>query len=126
MTQKDVTLSGAQFQVMQILWRLERATVADILQAWPDSKSPAHTTVATVLSRLEKRGVLRSQRQGRERLYQPLIQESEVKRSMVSKMVGTLFAGDPYELLTHLVKESDVSPEDLEAARRLLDQESKK
>ena len=126
MPKKDATLSGSQYQLMQVLWGLGEGTAAEIREAWPGAKRPAHTTVGTVLTRLEKRGLLESQRRGRERVFRPLINESEVRRSMVSQMVGTLFAGDPNALLTHLIKETDVSPEDLEAAQRLLDEESKK
>lgn len=126
MAKKDATLSGSQYQLMQVLWDLGEATAAEIRDAWPGSKTPAHTTVGTVLTRLEKRGLLTSKRRGRERVFSSLIDESEVRRSMVSQMVGTLFAGDPYALLTHLVKETDVTPEDLEAAQRLLDEGSKK
>ena len=126
MTKKDIALSDSQFQLMSVLWTLEEASVTDILASWPRVKKPAHTTIGTVLSRLEKRGLLISERRGREKVYRALVQESEVRRSMVTNMVGTLFAGNPQALLTHLIKETDVTPEDLKAAQNLLNKETKK
>lgn len=123
---KDVALSGAQYRLMQILWELGEGTAADVLETWHGRRKPAHTTVGTMLSRLEKRGLLDSERRGRERVFRPLVAESRVKQSMVTQLVGTLFAGDPQGLLAHLVKDTEVTREDLEAARRLLDEELKR
>ena len=122
----DVTLSGAQYRLMKILWELGEATAADVLGAWRGRRKPAHTTVGTMLSRLEKRGILESGRRGRERVFRPLVAESEVQRGMVGQLVDTLFAGDSQALLAHLVKDSEVAREDLEAVRRLLDEELKR
>lgn len=119
------TLSAAQYRVMALLWQLNEGAAADILMAWKDGKKPAHTTIGTVLSRLEKKGLLASTLRGRERVFRPIVAESDVRRSMVSDLVGTLFSGDPQALLAHLIKESDVSPGDLEMARELLEQERK-
>ena len=124
--EKDVALSGAQYRLMRILWELGEGTAADLLDAWPGRRKPAHTTVGTMLSRLEKRGILDSERRGRERVFRPLVAESEVRHSMVAQLVGTLFAGDAQALFAHLVKDGEVAREDLEAARRLLDEESKR
>ena len=124
--QKSVSLSGTQYRLMQILWELGEGTAAEVLQAWPGRRKPAHTTVGTMLTRLENRGILSSERRGRERVFRPLVAESDVKRSMVTQLVGTLFAGDPQGLLTHLVKESEVAREDLEAVRQMLDEELKR
>ena len=124
--EKDVALSGAQYRLMRILWQLDGGTAAEVLEAWHGRRKPAHTTVGTMLSRLEKRGILDSELRGRERVFRPLVAESDVRRNMVAQMVDTLFAGDSQALLTHLVKDSEVAREDLEAARRLLDEELKR
>ncbi len=121
---KDITLSGAQYQLMQVLWAQGEATAGEVRNAWQGARRPAHTTIGTVLSRLEKKGLLSSSRRGRERVFTPLVAEADVRRNMVSQLVGTLFAGDPQELLAHLIRESDVAPEDLDAARRLLQEDA--
>jgi predicted transcriptional regulator len=55
-----------------------------------------------------------------ERVFRPLVTESEVTRSMVSSLVETLFRGDPSALVSHLVNEKDIDKDDIEAVRKLL------
>ncbi|PZQ09809.1 MAG: BlaI family transcriptional regulator [Rhodanobacter denitrificans] len=116
----DVVLSDLQLDVMRTLWRGE-ASVADVVAALAASRDLAHTTVATLLTRLEKRGVVAVRREGRQLLYSARVSESQVRRSMVSGLIQSLFRGDAGALLAHLVSEDDVAPDDLERVRALLD-----
>jgi predicted transcriptional regulator len=81
--------------------------------------------VATLLTRLEKRGVLAQRREGRTLIYRARVTESDVRRSMVSRLVATLFQGDAAALVAHLVREDEVAPGDLARVRALL-KESKR
>lgn len=112
-------LSELQLDVMRVLWRGE-ASVAEVASALADSRGLAHTTVATVLTRLGRRGVVASRREARQLFYRATVSESQVRRSMVGDLVQTLFKGDPRALLAHLVKESDVASDDLNQVRALL------
>jgi len=125
---KDVHLSEVQLEVMRALWAEKKATTATVHERMGKARSLAYTTVATLLSRLEKRGLVRSEKDGRERVFEPLVSESEVKRHMVADLVATLFRGDPRALVSHLVTDSEFDAADLEAVRRMLkeDRESKK
>lgn len=118
----DIALSDLQLDVMRALWRGE-ASVADVVTALADSRDLAHTTVATLLTRLEKRGVVAVRREGRQLLYSARVSESQVRRSMVSGLIQSLFRGDARALLAHLVSEDDVAPDDLERVRTLLEAE---
>jgi predicted transcriptional regulator len=80
----------------------------------------APTTIATVLSRLEKRGVVGHVSQGRQYLYRPRVSESEVRRSMVSGLTDLLFGGDVAALMSHLLDAGSVRPGDLEKVRSLI------
>lgn len=117
---EDIALSELQLDVMRVLWRGE-ATVADVVAALAASRGLAHTTVATLLTRLEKRGAVAFRREGRQLLYHARVSESQVRRSMVSGLIQSLFRGDSQALLAHLVSENDVAPGDLERVRALLD-----
>ncbi len=120
----EVKLSEQQLELVTILWRLEAGTARDVLNAM-DDPNLAYTTIATVLSRLEKRGVLASETQGRERVYRPLITERDVKTSMVSSLISSLFKGDPKALMAHLVREGDVDEDELEDLGKLLEGEKR-
>jgi BlaI family penicillinase repressor len=115
----DVTLSDLQLALMRVLWARDEASVADIAAAL-DERGLAHTTVATVLTRLAKRGLVSARRDGRQLIYRAEVAEPEVRRSMVGGLLRSVFGGDPKALLAHLVDEREVSGRDLERVRELL------
>jgi predicted transcriptional regulator len=115
----DIALSELQLDVMRVLWRGE-ASVADVAAALAASRGLAHTTVATLLTRLAKRGAVAQRRDGRQLLYRALVTEPQVRRTMVGDLIQSLFKGDPQALLAHLVSEREVAPGDLEKVQALL------
>jgi predicted transcriptional regulator len=119
----DVRLSAQQHRILRVLWREGEASAKQVQQALDGEL--AHTTVGTMLARLEKKGVLASVVRNRERFYRPLVSESDVRRSMVSDLVSTIFKGDPKALVAHLVREQDIAPGDLEAIRELLEEDAR-
>ena len=120
---RDVALSDLQLDLMRVLWQRGEASTAEVADALAGSRSLAHTTVATLLTRLEKRGLLAMRRDGRQLVYRALVEEGEVRRSMVGGLLDSLFGGDPGALLAHLLHEREIAPGDLERARALLQQE---
>lgn len=120
---RDVALSDLQLDLMRVLWQRGEASTAEVADALSGSRSLAHTTVATLLTRLEKRGLLAMRRDGRQLVYRALVEEGEVRRSMVGGLLDSLFGGDPGALLAHLLREREIAPGDLERARELLQQE---
>lgn len=117
---KPVVLSELQLDVLRVLWDRGEVPTPEVVEALRTSRGLAHTTVATLLSRLEKRGIVSARRDGRQLLYKARVTEAKVRTSMVSGLVATLFNGDPKKLLAHLVQEDEIKPEDLEKIRELL------
>lgn len=117
----DVSLSELQLALMRVLWTRGRASTAEVAEAMREQQRPlAHTTVATLLSRLEKRGLLASERDGRALVYRAAVSEPEVQRSMVSGLLSTLFGGRPEALLSHLVEEGELGDDDTARMRAML------
>lgn len=116
---EDIVLSDLQLDLMRVLWRSGELSVAEVTEALAD-RDLAHTTVATLLTRLEKRGVVESRRDGRVLAYRASVSEAQVRRNMVSSLIAQVFRGDPRALLAHLVSEREVAPGDLEQVRALL------
>ena len=116
----DVALSELQITLMRVLWRNGETSVSDVAAALAEERGLKYTTVATLLSRLEKRGVVKKRREGRQLVYRALVSEPQVRRSMVADLIGSLFGGDAKELVAHLVSESDIAPGDLERVRKRL------
>lgn len=118
----DVSLSELQLSLMRVLWARGEASTADVAEALRDERDLAHTTVATLLTRLEKRGLLSSRREGRALVYQPLVSEAEVQRSMVGSLVDRLFDGRASALVSHLLDARGVDAAELAELQALLKQ----
>jgi BlaI family transcriptional regulator, penicillinase repressor len=120
----DTVLSDLQLDVMRALWTREEASTAEVVAELERRRGLAHTTVATLLTRLEKRGLVSARREGRQLYYRAAVAEGEVHRSMVSGLIASLFRGDAKGLLAHLLREDEIAPGDIEAVRkRLADKE---
>ncbi|MBL8298166.1 MAG: BlaI/MecI/CopY family transcriptional regulator [Rhodanobacteraceae bacterium] len=105
---------------MRVLWARGESSTAEVAEVLARERGIKHTTVATMLMRLEKRGVVALRRDARQVYYQARVSESEVRRSMVSELLGSLFGGDARALVSHLVDEAEIVPGDLEALRQRL------
>jgi predicted transcriptional regulator len=123
---RDVALSDLQIAVMRVLWDNGEASVADIATVLAQTRGLKYTTVATLLTRLEKRGVIAQRRDGRLLIYRALASEPQVRRSMVADLIGSLFGGDARELVAHLVSEAEIAPGDLARVRKRLAKPARK
>jgi len=117
----SLELSELQLAVMRVLWQKKKAAVAEVQEALKSERDLALTTVATVLTRLEKAGLVAHRASGRHYLYRPLVSEEEVRRSMVSVLAERLFEGDVAALVSHLVNAREIEPGDLARVRQLIE-----
>ncbi len=115
-------LTELQIAIMRVLWDKGQATVAEICEALRTERGLALTTVATLLSRLEKRGVVTHETRARQFIYRPLVTEAEVRHSMVHELTERLFDGDVAQLMTHLLSGREISPGDLERIKAMLEE----
>lgn len=116
----SISLSELQIALMRVLWDRGETSTADVAAVLADERGLAHTTIATLLTRLEKRGVVVQRRDGRQLFYRAAVEEADVRRSMVADLIGSLFAGDAKELVAHLVEEAEIDPGDLARIRERL------
>jgi BlaI family penicillinase repressor len=120
MQTEDNNLSDLQMAVMRVLWERGEAAATDVHGELEPERGLAPTTIATVLSRLERRGLVTHRTQGRQYLYSPVLSEQDIRRSMVASLTSRLFNGDATALVSHLLKSSDIDPGDLAKVRSLL------
>lgn len=118
----EVSLSDLQLSLMRVLWARGEASTAEVAEALRGERDLAHTTVATLLTRLEKRGLLASRREGRALLYTPRVSEADVQRSMVGSLLDNLFAGRTSALVSHLLEARGVDAKELAELQVLLKQ----
>lgn len=115
-------LTANQLELLSVLWTLEGATVQEVHEAMLERREIAPATVATMLNRLCKDGVVARERDGRQYRYRALVARGELQRSLLRGLLDRLFQGDASALLSHLVRSKDVSESDLEKAQRLIRQ----
>jgi BlaI family penicillinase repressor len=114
-------LTELQLAILRILWDKGEATVQDIWEALHAERGLAQTTVATVLSRLERRGVVTRRAQSRQYRYRAAVTEQEVQHSMIGELTERLFDGDVTALVQHLLAGEDVSPGDIAKIRDMIE-----
>jgi predicted transcriptional regulator len=118
----DPQLSDLQLAILRVLWDRGEATAAEVHEALRElDRALAPTTVATLLTRLERRGLVGHDSRGRAFVYRAAVPEHEVRRSMLAKVTDCFFAGDPAALVSHLLGGREITPEELAAIRRLID-----
>ena len=115
------TLGELQHAIMQILWGRSEATVAEVHEALYDERGLAPTTIATMLRKMEDKGVVAHRVEGRQFVYRPVVSEDAVRTSMVGELLERLFAGDPAALVSHLVADREIDHEEIERLHALLD-----
>lgn len=116
----EIQFTNRELDVMAVLWNLESATVAEVRERLADEL--AYTTVLTILRTLEEKGHVGHTQEGKAYRYHPAVARESAGASAVRRLVGKMFSGSPELLLTHLVSDRDLSTEDLERMRQLLDE----
>ena len=113
-------LSELQLAVMRAVWDAGEATVAAVHEALAE-RGLAPTTVATLLNRLEKRGLLSHRTEGRQFVYRTLVEEEQLRATMVDELTDRVFAGDVAALVSQLLAEHEIDSGDLARVRRIID-----
>ncbi len=109
-----------QLAILRVLWERGEATVADVHAALLDARGLAPTTVATMLTKMERKGVVTHRTDRRRFIYRAVVAEDAVHRSMVRELVDRAFDGDPAALVHHLVREGEIDARELDSLRALV------
>lgn len=113
-------LGDLQLAIMRILWERGEATVAEVHDSLVPQRDLALTTIATMLRKMEDKGVVAHRAEGRQFIYQAVVRERDVKRTMLSELRERLFAGDPAAMVSHLLREEEISGDELSRLRALI------
>jgi len=113
-------LSDLQLAIIRVLWDKGEASAAEVQLAMKRSRPLAITTVSTLLARLEKKGIITHRNAGRTFVYRARVSELDMRRKAISGVIRNLFRGNPSEVVGQILSERDVSEEDLERMRRMI------
>lgn len=123
---KTHRLGDLQLKIMQVLWQMSEARVADVHRAISPENDLAYTTVATMLRKMEDRGLVKHRDEGRSFVYRATVAEADVTRSMADHLVDRLFEGSLADMVSHLLNTREVSREELSQVERLIAERKKK
>ncbi|MCA9058828.1 MAG: BlaI/MecI/CopY family transcriptional regulator [Planctomycetaceae bacterium] len=115
-------LSKGEMEVARVLWELKKATVREVHDAMPSERAMDFSTVQTYLRRLESKGYVKAELEGRIRIYTPRVRPATVIRETVGELVDRLFGGETLPLMRHLIEDGRVSSDELAALRQMIDE----
>ena len=107
------TLTKAEEQLMQVLWKLGKGFLKEIIDATPEPK-PHSNTIATILKILVEKGFVDYSVHGRNNLYKPLISQSEYGKKSANLLVKGYFDGSPARLVSQFISDQKISDAELE------------
>ena len=119
MRRRSTTLTEQELEIMKIVWERDRSTVRDVYEALLERRKVAYTTVMTMMKILEQKKYLKKTMADRAHVYRPAQPKGQVIGDMVRDFINRVFNGSAEPLLVHLVREHDLSPEELEEIARL-------
>jgi predicted transcriptional regulator len=119
-------LGDLQLKIMKALWERPGATVAQVRAAVAPRDGLAHSTIATMLRKMEARGLVKHRLQERKFLYRAQVKEDEVARKMTEHFIEGLFEGSLAGMVSHLLKTRDIGRGELERLEKLIAEQKRK
>lgn len=119
---KTHRLADLQLAIMRVLWDCGEATVADVHAALLSDRGLAPTTIATMLRKMEVKGVVTHRAEGRQYVYRATVAQDDVRQTMLGDLIDRLFRGDVTAVVSHLLDAQDVDADELAALREMIEQ----
>ncbi|GAA4825204.1 BlaI/MecI/CopY family transcriptional regulator [Algivirga pacifica] len=106
-------LTTAEEQVMQVLWKLEKAFVKEVIEELEEPK-PAYNTVSTIIRILEQKGFVGYETVGRSHKYHPLIDKDTYSNQFLKNFIGSYFSGSFEKMLSFFMEKNDIDLKEME------------
>lgn len=123
MAKRPISIPDSELDVLKVLWDRGQATVREVLETLRAAgRQWSYATVATLLDRLETKGVITSDRSELAFVYKPIVSNQEVRQKRVNSLVDKLYQGEPGLLVLHLLKSHPLDPRQAKEVRALLEE----
>jgi BlaI family penicillinase repressor len=124
-SRKQIRITDAEWDVLSIAWKKEPVAASEIVEAVANQRKWSLATVRTLLTRLVKKGALRAEKEGRRFLYWPIVSMEACIRQESRSFIDRVFGGAPSSIILDLVKETELTKEDIHELRRILKEKEK-
>ena len=116
----EIRLGRLGLQIMNVVWDRGRATVYDVKEALARGRTPAYTTILTMMRKLEAKGYLEHEVDERTYVYRATVSRQEVRQSLLADLLERVFEGSPSLLVNSLVEQDKVTDEELREIQKLI------
>ena len=113
-------LTKAEEPIMQVLWKLQKAFVKDIIEELEEDPKPPYNTISSIVRLLEKKGYVNYKAYGKTYEYFPAITKADYAKSSFAKLFSSYFDSSPKNLLSFMAKEEQLSEADIEELKALI------
>lgn len=117
-------LTPLELKVMNLLWRLKKGFVKDLIAQWPDSPAPKYNTVSTIVRILEEKGYVGHDSQGRSHCYFPVVSRGKYQQRLLRNVLDNVFAGSMTGLVSTLLNQDSISEGELDELRKIIDEQA--
>jgi predicted transcriptional regulator len=118
---KTVKPSDLEMQILSVLWDRGASSAREVLEAMPDGKKRAYTSILSVMQVMEKKGLLKHTNRGLAHVYSPAVGKRTVIRPFMRKVLNEVFGGRPSAMMQALLTETTVSETELAQIHKLLE-----
>ena len=112
-------LAQTEERLMEHLWKMEKAFMKDIMNAYPEPK-PAATTIATLLKRMKDKGFIDYKVFGNSREYFPVVKKKEYFTNHIKGLIKNFFNDSPSQFASFFTQETDLNKEELEVIKKII------
>jgi BlaI family transcriptional regulator, penicillinase repressor len=123
--QKTHRLGDLQLKIMKVFWQRGECAVSDVFSEISKERDLAYTTIATMLRKMEARGLITHRADGRTFIYRAAVDEQSVTSNMSEHLLDRLFEGSLSDLVCHLLQTRDVSRDELVKIEKLIAERKK-
>ena len=118
---KAPTLTEAELKIMDVIWELGEATVADVVSTQQEQPPLAYNTILTTMRILEQKGYLNRDKAGRAHVYRPAVSRHEARSRAVRHVVKSFFEDSPELLMLNILKNESLTNEERRRLKKMID-----
>ena len=120
-----IKIGNLQLKIMRVLWQQGEATARQITDEINKQEPTAHSTIQTLLRKLEVKKAVAYEERERTFVFRPLVSESEITQSATKDLISRVFHGSLSGLVAHVLENEDISAEEMSKLRQLINEKSK-
>ena len=112
--------SDLEMQILAVLWDNGDSTVREVMEAMPDGKKRAYTSVLSVMQVMEKKGLLQHSARGTAHVYSPAVNRKKIIQPFMRKVLNEVFGGKPSAMMQALLSETAISDNEMEQIQKII------